>query len=676
MGDLMQINTINKRLNILKYIIYIVFIILLIQTFNIIILKKDTFSNKLHELTNIYVYGESSPRGRIYDRNYNILVDNEAIYEIVYKSNNKINKQEQIELIYSLLDHIDIDYNKINVRNLKEFYLIMHIDECNSKITEEEYKKLKQRILTLNDIENLKISRITEEDLNNFNDNDKKAAYLYYLMNTGYSYQEKIIKKKDVSEEEYAYFKEHTDELKGFAAKITWQRVYPNGDLFRSILGNVGSIPRESKEEYLKKGYSLNDIVGLSNIEKQYEDILKGQKAIYLKISNNKLELKKEAIKGNDIVLSIDINLQKEVNKIIDNRLIKAKQEANTKYLSKTYTVIQDPTTGEILALSGRQILKNNTGYEIIDITPYALTDPITPGSVVKGASMLVGFNSGVVKPGEVMYDECIKLYNLPKKCSSHKIGKMDDLRALAESSNVYQFKIAMRIAGIDYKYNTKAIVTKENFDYYRNIFRQFGLGTKTEIDLPVESLGYYGNTYTPDLLLNYAIGQYDTYTTIQLSQYITTLASNGERLKPHLLKEIHESSNSQEIGKIIKLEEKTVLNKVDTKEEYIKRIQEGFASVMDIGLGRKVMGNSPKPAGKTGTSESFLDTNKDGVIDTPSISQSFVGYAPRDNPKMTITVTSPDVGYTNSSNNHITYMNRLIVREISNKFFEMYPVD
>ena len=121
----------------------------------------------------------------------------------------------------------------------------------------------------------------------------------------------------------------------------------------------------------------------------------------------------------------------------------------------------------------------------------------------------------------------------------------------------------------------------------------------------------------------------------------------------------------------------KDALNKVDTKPEYLERIQTGFISVMKVGLGKRVMGNSPNPAGKTGTSESFLDTNKDGVIDTPTLSQSFVGYAPSNNPKMTITVVSPDVGFiNNTSSDHLTYVNRLIAREISNKFFEMFPSD
>lgn len=669
-----NLKVINQRINTLEWILFLVFIILIYSLIHTIYLKKDFYNQKLTELTEIIVYGESAPRGRIYDRNYNLLVDNIAVSTIFYKKSDDITKEEEINLAYSLVDKIELEYEKLNIRNLKEFYLALYPNECNSKITQDEWNKLNERVLSNTDIENLKISRINEEDLSTFSENDKKTAYLYYLMNRGYSYDEKIIKSKNVTDEEYAYFSENNYKLSGFDTKISWERNYLYGDTFKSILGNIGSIPKELKEEYLNKGYELTDIVGLSNIEKQYEELLKGEKAKYKRISNNKLILIEEATRGQDIVLSIDINLQKEIDKIIDKELIRAKGEANTKYLNKTYVIIQQPNTGEILAMSGRQVLKSNGSYKTYDITSYALTDPMTPGSVVKGASMLVGYNTNSVEIGEYMTDECIKLYNIPAKCSATQYGRINDIIALANSSNVYQFKIAMRVAGINYSYNKKVTVSQETFNIYRKTFKEFGLGIKTEIDLPIESLGYSGKSIAPDLLLNFSIGQYDSYTPIQLSQYITTIASSGKRLQPHLLKEIHSSSNNQEIGELLEIKEANILNIVTTKEEYLKRVQEGFVAVMDFGYGKNVMGNSPSPAGKTGTSESFIDTDGDGRIDTETTSNAFVGYAPSDNPKMTITVTSPDVEDPNTNYNYRTYMNRRIAREISNKYFELFP--
>lgn len=671
----MNIQKLNKKLDILEIVIIFLFLLLAYFLFKTIYLKEDFYKEKLNSLTNVIVYGESAPRGRIYDRNYNLLVDNIAVPIIYYKKIDKITKQEEIELIYEVIDKLELEYDKLKTRNLKEFYLVLYPNKGNEKITEEEWDKQKQRVLNSSDIENLKIARITDDELNTLSETDRKAAYLYYLMNQGYSYSEKIIKSSNVTDSEYAYFSENNYKLKGFDTKVNWERNYLYQDTLKKILGSVGSIPKEEKESYLKKGYELTDIVGLSNIEKQYEDILKGTKAKYKKVASNKLVLLEDAKRGKDIVLSIDINLQKEVDSIIDRELIRAKGEANTKYLSKTYAIIQQPSTGEVLAISGREVIKQNQEYITYDITPYSLTDPMTPGSVIKGASMLVGYNTGAIQIGEYTTDECIKIKNLPAKCSSHRVGRLNDIIALAESSNVYQFKIAMKVGGATYSYNEPLTINPVAFDIYRNTFKEFGLGVKTEIDLPVESLGYSGTKTAPDLLLNFSIGQYDSYTPIQLSQYITTIASNGKRLKPHLLKEIHEATSYEELGKTLEIKEPVILNTVSTKEEYLKRVQEGFVAVMEVGLGKKVMGNSPNPAGKTGTSESFIDTDKDGKIDTETTSNAFVGYAPSDNPTMTITVTSPDVEDPNTGYNYRTYMNRRIVRMISNKYFEMFPI-
>ena len=654
----------DKRINVFSYIIYLVFLLLTIFIFYIICIKHGYYSSKLSNLTNVIVYGDSAPRGRIYDRNHNLLVDNTLVLQIIYKKNKNTSISDEIKLSYKVSKHLDLDYTKLDDRNLKEFYLVKYPNKI--KLTKEETNKYKQRLLSNKDIENIKINRITSKDLEIFNEEDKKAAYIYYLMNNNYTYNDKIIK-NNATYSEYAYFAEHLDSLKGFNIKTSWDRVYLYGDTFKSILGSIGPIPKEKKNEYLTSDYNMSDTVGLSNIEKQYENYLRGKKSIYKKIDNNTLELISSSKRGKDLVLSIDINLQKEIDNIVDNNLIRAKSEANTKYLNKSYVVIQEPNTGEILAISGREIVKRNNDYVFLDISPYALTDPMTPGSVVKGASMLVGYNTNNLKIGEVFSDECVKLYNFPKKCSYKQYGKINDIKALSHSSNVYQYKIAMRVAGINYYPGVKATVSNDAFDTYRNMFKSFGLGVKTEIDLPIESLGYSGKKVSPDLLLNYSIGQYDSYTPIQLSQYITTFASNGNRLKPHLLKEVYDNN------KIIKKVEPTILNKVDTKEEYFNRVKEGFIAVMEDGYGKNVMGTSPKPAGKTGTSESFLDTNNDNKIDTPTISNSFVGYAPYDNPKMSITVTSPDVSYINSNNDYITYMNRRIAKEVSNKYFELY---
>ena len=179
--------------------------------------------------------------------------------------------------------------------------------------------------------------------------------------------------------------------------------------------------------------------------------------------------------------------------------------------------------------------------------------------------------------------------------------------------------------------------------------------------------MGNIGHNDSPDLLLNFAIGQYDTYTTMQLSQYMNTFASNGLRLQPHLLKEVYHSSDSNELGELDYKVEPKILNEIEHKE---------YLAVISYGTGVNVMGYTWNPAGKTGTSESFLDTDNDGIVDTATLSKTFAGYAPANNPKMTLTVTSPDLINPNTNSDFMSYGNVRIARRISNYFFDTRGYD
>jgi len=656
----------KKYFNYFSGFTIFLFFILFVSLFKIIIIDSDKYKESLDVLTFDLVEGSIAPRGRIYDRNYNILVDNKAVPVIYYKKMDGVTAREEISLAYSILEHIIIDSSSLSITNFKEFWIADNPSLAKSKITSDEWLKLENRKLTYNDIYYLQLSRITNDDLSIYSDIDRDAAYIYYLMNKGYSYSEKVIKEDNVTDLEYAYIAENIDKLDGFGVKYYWKRVYPYGDVFRSVLGNISSISLEDKNYYLSKGYSLDDLVGSSYIEKQYESILRGTKPIYRIGNNNEFYLVEEGKRGNDIVLTIDINLQIEVEKILEEEMRRAKGEGATEYYDTSYVVIQKPNTGEILAMSGKNISFVNGKLKFYDYTPGILTEPMTVGSIVKGASMYVGYSNNAIKINEYMEDHCIKLYSVPSKCSWKNLGYINDIDALAMSSNVYQFKIAMRLSGFDYSYNKKFIINPSVFSLYRTTFNKFGLGVKTGIDLPIESIGNVGKSNSADLLLNFTIGQYDTYTTMQLSQYMNTIASLGKRYKPHLLKEVYFSSSDNSLGELNYVFDEVVLDTLDNVD-YIKRIQQGFSAVIDYGTGVNSMGNINKPAGKTGTSESFLDTNGDGVVDTATVSKTFSGFAPYDNPKVTITVTSPDLINPNSKSGYISYANNRISRRISN---------
>lgn len=667
-------NIINNRFVIFFVVILLLFGILGIKIVDVMLFNKEKYSKSLAKLTYTEVSGTSSPRGRIYDRNYNVIVDNKSLKTITYQKQKATSNLEMIETASLIAPHLELDYDKLTERAKREYYFAKNKTECDKLVSKEEKEKVSQRKISQHDLDELKIKRIDSKSLA-FDENENKVAYIFYLMNKGYTYEEKIIK-SDATDKEYAYVSENNNILTGFNTKLDWERVYPYGETFKSILGTVSSstqgIPADEKDYYLKKGYSLNDRVGLSYLEKQYEDILRGEKSLYEVINSHETKLIKEGSRGKDIVLSIDIKLQQEVERILSEQIIRAKGEPNTEYYDHSSAIIQDPRTGEILAMSSKRIVNG----KIIDNTNSVLIQPITPGSVVKGASMLVGYNEGAVKIGETMLDECVKVAGVAEKCSSvNNLGVINDITALAKSSNVYQFKIAIRVNGQEYFRDMKLNFNQKAFDTYRNMYHSFGLGVKTEIDLPVESNGYTSKDKAAGNLLDFVMGQYESYTPIQLSQYISTIANGGERLAPHLLKEIHSSSNTDEIGKLENSVEKKVLNKINTKPEYLNRVKEGFIAVLNSpgGYGVGYMDKAMKPAGKTGTSQSFKDTNNDGIIDTDTITSSFIGYAPYDNPKMSIIVTSPNSSHPNSGTDFASLVTYRITGEITKKYTEMY---
>ena len=350
---------------------------------------------------------------------------------------------------------------------------------------------------------------------------------------------------------------------------------------------------------------------------------------------------------------------------------MKTKNEANTMFFNSIYLVIKDPKTGDILAMSGKKLKKNGNSYEVVDDTVGVLTYSMTPGSVVKGASMLVGYNEGAIEIGEKMNDSCIKIYSFPKKCSWSKLGVIDDVTALSMSSNIYQFKTAFKVANFDYSYNAKINDVSDAFSKYRTVFKSIGLGSKSEIDLPVDSIGNVGKSNSPDLYLNYVIGQYDTYTVMQLSEYISTIANYGVRVYPHLLLEVRNNDNGDELGSLYyKYKSDSYTLKIPRK--YIDRVRYGFSEVMKTGLGKGFMGDVNDPSGKTGTSESFFDSDSDGVIDSPTLSNAFVGYYPSDNPKMSIAIIYPNL-VSISDNDSRSYANKRITKRISNLFYQLY---
>ena len=214
-------------------------------------------------------------------------------------------------------------------------------------------------------------------------------------------------------------------------------------------------------------------------------------------------------------------------------------------------------------------------------------------------------------------------------------------------------------MGGVNYQYDKPASINDQAFTIYREYFRKFGLGVKTEIDLPNESSGYQGSKKDAGLLMNLAIGQYDTYSNIQINQYISTIANGGKRLKLHLLKEVKDKYTFEPV----------ILNTINIDDLYLNRLKKAFKLVMTAGTGRGYVNLSLNPSGKTGTSETFVDSDGDLKYETETISTSFVTYFPSDNPSIAIAITSPNISYQNKQTSYIYPFNKMVISRLTNYF-------
>ena len=511
--------------------------------------------------------------------------------------------------------------------------------------------------LTYHYNENEDILEILKFLYNNFNIN--KDEFLKKV-NNSYKYED-IILKDNLDEKKISLVL--NSGVKGLFIKESLERFYPYKDTLKNVLGSVGPIQKENKNYYLKKGYKLYEKVGISGLEREYEEYLKGTNAKYKVNNDNSLTLISHGKKGSDLYLSIDINLVNEINTIIKEELVKAKKHLNTQYLNDAFVIVGNPKTSEVYSLNGQRYLNDNT---FTDISLNNINSAFTMGSVVKGATISVGYKYNLIEKGKKILDGCVKLKNKTEKCSFKELGYLDDVSALKMSSNYYQFLIAISLLGKKYIPNMDLNASEKEFNIYRDMLSSYGLGIITGIDLPNEKPGLKGNIISDDLLLNLAIGQYDTYTPIELFNYINTLAMKGKRISPSLVNEIKNNDF------IIYKNKHEVVDNVQISNDDFNQIHKGFYEVMNNGTGLGFMNKNLLPAGKTGTSESFIDTNNDGKIDTKTLTLTMAGFFPYDDPKVSLIVVCPNTSHNNGKNkDYIYYLTSKISRRITNIFNE-----
>lgn len=641
---------------ILLISLVLLYIVCIIRLSYLMFYKKNYYNKILETKNNKIIYGSSAPRGRILDRNGNIIVDNIGIKTIIYNRLKGVSVSDEISVANILSEVIDI--NSGSDSEIKYFYYINNKDKINNMLDKKIIKKYEERKISYKKLLDYKLDLIDTNIINSLSDNFKKASKIYSIMTTGYDYQDKVIK-KDLTDEEYSKVIELG--LVGVRTELSFKRIN-NYNILSEIIGNVGSIPKENVDYYKSNGYQMDDIVGVSYLEKYYEKYLKGEKAEYkINPDNTITKIKDEKI-GNDLVLNIDINIQDKIEKLLESEILKAKEYKSSRYYTGSYIVVSDPYNGAIISMVGKSF--NNGNFYNNEVGN--INKSYTVGSVVKASTISVGYKYNIIDIGTTVTDSCVKLKNKTQKCSWKSLGRVNDLRALQESSNYYQFLIAIGLTGEKYRYNMSLNNLDYAFKIYRDTLASYGLGVKTGIDLDNENIGIIGETISDDLLLNLSIGQYDTYTPIELTQYINTVANNGSRIALSLMKEIVNPE-----GKVILKNEGNVLNTIDLDEKYKNRIKEGLRNVSLYGTGSYYIDKKYNASSKTGTSESILDSDLDGKADTFATTRTFVSYMPSDNPLYSLIIVSPNIDYKENEYTRTYPINMYLSKNISKILFD-----
>lgn len=611
---------------------------------------KDYYEEELNLKVNNIIEGDNAPRGRILDINGNVLVDNKQINNLSFHYVKGINI---LDVAYKLSNIIKLDNPSDNA--IIKYY--KKVSNEYNLLTDKEKEMVKYRKLSGDKLNNIIDERILSSV--NYTNEELNIISIYDVLTSGYLYDTKLI----ISDiDDILINKILSIDIPGISITNSYIRIYPYGESLKSIFGSVGKIQKENRYDY-PLTYDLDDYVGISYLEKEYEQYLRGTKAKYKVNSDYSLTLISEEIRGNDLYLSIDINMQQKLESIIDEELIIAKKRANTKYLTDSYAVLTDPNTGAIRAISGRRYISDDN---IKDITINTISSSFTLGSVVKGATISVGLKYNLIDPDKKILDGCVKLYSQMPKCSWERLGYIDAYKALEQSSNYYQFIIALKLMGYNYTYNMNVNANINHFNIYRQMLASYGLGVKSNIELPNETEGLKGNKITTDLLLNLAIGQYDAYTPIMLSNYMSTLAMRGKRHASSLVNKIVDINNNT-----IYQNNYDVISNVELDGEDYDVIIKGFKSVMSSGTGWGSFNLKLNPAGKTGTSESFLDSDNDGIVDTATTTLTLGGFFPVDNPKYSLVVVSPHASFVNKDNDYTYYISAHIARKYTDYIYE-----
>ncbi|KRL04720.1 peptidoglycan D,D-transpeptidase FtsI family protein [Liquorilactobacillus oeni] len=644
------------RLNFLFILVFLLFATLLGQLAYLQIVHGTKFESEVSS-TDTKTETKNVQRGMIYDSTGKILVANNASRAITYTKPLTVTPMQMYKVANDLVKYVSIDTSNITPANKADYYLATtaNLERVQKKIP--NYEKLGTNELYRREVEYVRQKGLAKS----LTDKQKEAAVVYSKMSGAYALSSVFLKYADVSDDEMAKVGENLSTMPGIKIGTSWTRNYPNGESVKSVIGTVTSrhegLPSDQINSLLAEGYSRDDSVGSSYIESQYENVLKGTKSITtLETQNNKITREVKSYggkKGDNVVLTINSEFQKKVQDIMKNSVQSV--AGSNPYLPGAYAVVMNPNTGAIYALAG--VNRDLESGKITENALGAINQTYVMGSVVKGATVMGGMLSNVISPdNSTLTDQPISLQSTPTKSSwFNKSGGQDmpltASDALMVSSNSYMMQLAMLEGGFKYHENAALSLPTSIFSKLRGYFNQFGLGVKTGIDIPGEATGFEGPSTQSSIgkALDLSFGNYDSYTTIQLAQYMSTVANGGYRLQPHILESIRGTNKNGGLGATEYEFSPNILNVVSASDSQWNVIKSGFWKVVHgtstYRTGGTLANVKPAVVAKTGTAQTFHGTTETETL-------SGVSYAPEKNPQVVVAIAFP--GMDGGTTSHI----------------------
>jgi len=389
--------------------------------------------------------------------------------------------------------------------------------------------------------------------------------------------------------------------LRGIYFQKESKRYYPKNELAAQVLGYVGM-----------------DDEGLSGIEREFEDQMHGRPGqMIISVDAHKKwfgSVEKQPEPGQNIVLTIDEKIQYIAERELETAMQQTHAEAGS-------VIVENPRTGEILALANRPTFNPNLTLEITPqkLKNHAVSDVYEPGSTFKLVTISGALEEKVTRPDEVFDCQMGSIvYNGMRIRDSKPHGLLPVSDVLAESSDVGAIKIALRLGE----------------DRFYKYIRSFGFGQQTGIELPGETRGLTKpvNRWSKVSIAAISMGQEIGITPLQLAGLVSTMANDGVYVAPRIVAATTQPQSTPQMIAFHPVNERRVLSSFTAAE--MRQMMQG---VVLHGTGKKALLIGYSSAGKTGTAQK-VDPTTHAYSHTKYVG-SFAGFAPINNPAITVAV-------------------------------------